>query len=171
MEDWVIEKERLYRSQLPFEQYFVLYLLFHKEIGDLDRMFPFEGEQDVLLHLQANNYVRIEGHCWKSIVITFKVKELFSDTVDMKPEKVVGFETFWKMYHAITKKPKVDKSPAEKYWKKLSPQEKQKAVNSKVLEDYCNNVDFKYRKKARTYLADKNFDDEWTVSKKKVNRM
>lgn len=70
------------------------------------------------------------------------------------------FTEFWNKYHKITEKPKTDKEATLKYWKKLNPDEKQKAIDK--IEFYFNSVsEKKYLKKARTYLSDKNFNDEF----------
>lgn len=77
------------------------------------------------------------------------------------------FEKFWDSYHFITGMEKTDKEPALKYWKKLTQTEKQKAFD--MINAYNNSIsDKKYIKKARTYLADKNFNDEYSVNKKSV---
>jgi len=72
----------------------------------------------------------------------------------------VDFELFWNSYHRITEKVKTDKEAAEKYWKKLTPTEKELAINN--IQRYADSVSEKqYMKKARTYLSDKNFNDEF----------
>lgn len=81
-----------------------------------------------------------------------------------KEEKVLFFD-FWDKFHLITKKPKTDKENTEKYWKKLKGSEKQKAYDN--IEKYSNTIsDKKYIKKARTYLSDKNFNDEFQEARK-----
>lgn len=73
------------------------------------------------------------------------------------------FENFWNRYHSVTGKPKTDKEPAKKYWKKLNKLERGKAVqNIKPYFDSLN--DKQYCKKARTYLSDKNYNDEFKQS-------
>jgi len=69
------------------------------------------------------------------------------------------FEKFWTDYHSITKSPKTDKEPAFKKWKKLNNAEKEKACE-KIKDYYDSLKDKGYCKKARTYLYDKNFNDE-----------
>jgi len=70
------------------------------------------------------------------------------------------FETFWIAYHSITSMKKTDRNAAEKYWKKLTDQERVKAQEN--ITPYYNSIkDKKYIKKARTYLNDKNFNDEF----------
>jgi hypothetical protein len=70
------------------------------------------------------------------------------------------FESFFTNYHNITKQPKTDKEASFREWKKLTKQEQIKA-NEKVNEYYNSLSDKKYVKKARTYLKDKNFNDEF----------
>ena len=85
-----------------------------------------------------------------------------------KNEKKKEFEIFWNEYHSLTKKPKEDKIPAEKYWNKLTTFEKEKALSS--IKYYSKtNQDSKYLKKARTYLSDKCFNNEFTTVKVKPN--
>lgn len=72
---------------------------------------------------------------------------------------------FWDSYHQITGLTKTDKEAAFKYWNKLKPDEQQKAIDN--ISAYYNSLnDKKYCKKARTYLADKNFNDEFKQSKR-----
>jgi hypothetical protein len=70
------------------------------------------------------------------------------------------FESFFTYYHNITKQSKTDKEASFREWKKLTKQEQMKA-NEKVNEYYNSLSDKKYVKKARTYLKDKNFNDEF----------
>lgn len=76
-----------------------------------------------------------------------------------------GFEKFWDTFHTITKRKKEDKEPAFKYWKKLNIKEREKANNNIKPYFECLN-DKKYCKKARTYLSDKNFNDEFDIKPK-----
>lgn len=84
-----------------------------------------------------------------------------NDTVN-EPENVEAeFSLFWDSYHTISGMIKTDKDSAEKHWKKLKKEEQQKAIdNIKPYYDSLN--DKKFCKKARTYLSDKNFNDEFT---------
>jgi hypothetical protein len=82
-----------------------------------------------------------------------------------KAEKI-DFNIFWDSYHSITGIIKSDKDAAEKYWKKLKREDQQKAIDNIKL--YYNSLpDKKYCKKARTYLSDKNFNDEFEVTERK----
>ena len=79
------------------------------------------------------------------------------------------FDNFWNQYHEITNLQKTDKEPTLKYWNKLSKSNKQKAIDN--IKNYYNSLnDKKYCKKARTYLRDKNFNDDFK-SETKVLRM
>jgi hypothetical protein len=79
------------------------------------------------------------------------VKEKYND---------VGFLIFWDEYHYITGLNKTDKEAALKYWKSLNKKEQRTAVLN--IQNYYDNLnDKKYCKKARTYLSDKNFNDEF----------
>lgn len=84
-------------------------------------------------------------------------KELKND----KKEKnnIDSFFLFWEHYHKTTGKQKTDKDSAIKYWNKLSITEQRKAYV--MVKPYFDSLqDKKYCKKARTYLADKNYNDE-----------
>lgn len=75
------------------------------------------------------------------------------------------FELFWEHYHENTGIAKTDKEAAFKYWKKLTIDEMRLAYG--MVQDYKRSIDNpKYIKKARTYLRDKNFNDELRSSKK-----
>jgi len=75
-----------------------------------------------------------------------------------------NFSVFWDLYHKITGKSKSDKIPTEKHWNKLNKSEKEKAIDK--IQDYYKSIKNKdYIKKARTYLSDKNFNDEFVIKK------
>ncbi|BES63060.1 hypothetical protein [Dysgonomonas capnocytophagoides] len=72
-----------------------------------------------------------------------------------------SFESFFDEYHKITKLNKSDKAAALKKWKTLTVSERTKALEN--IYNYYNSLsDKKYCKKARTYLNDKNFNDEFS---------
>ena len=82
--------------------------------------------------------------------------------------KAEEFTFFWDKYHKITKLPKTDKEPCFGYWKKLNAEEKTKAVLN--IHEYYNFLsDKKYCKKARTYLRDKSFNDEFKKPNQPTN--
>ncbi|MCK5022765.1 MAG: hypothetical protein KAS04_01195 [Candidatus Aenigmarchaeota archaeon] len=72
------------------------------------------------------------------------------------------FEIFWNTYHMITGKLKTDKDDALKYFSKLTDAERIKAFE--MIQLYSKSADKQYIKKARTYLSDKNFNDEFNKS-------
>jgi DNA-dependent RNA polymerase auxiliary subunit epsilon len=75
-------------------------------------------------------------------------------------EDIIEFSFFWDPYHVITGILKSDKDSALKYWNKLKSDEQQKAIDN--IQSYYDSLsDKKYCKKARTYLSDKNFNDEF----------
>lgn len=78
-------------------------------------------------------------------------------------EIINNISSFWDSYHAITGLRKTDLQAAQKYWDKLSDIERQKAIDN-IKPYYDSLKDKKYCKKARTYLADKNFNDEFKVN-------
>ncbi len=88
--------------------------------------------------------------------------EAFNDGVASTKEAPddTDFNGFWGAYHDITGLPMSDKEAARRYWKALSGVQKNKAVES--IYPYFNSLkDKKYCKKARTYLRDRNFNDEF----------
>ncbi len=90
-----------------------------------------------------------------------------NDTVTERGNEEPAFLVFWDSYHAITGLVKSDKEASVKHWKKLKETEKQKAIENINL--YFNSLsDKKYCKKARTYLSDKNFNDEFKPKPKFV---
>lgn len=77
-----------------------------------------------------------------------------------------GFDIFWKEYHTITKHKEVAKDPAFKKWKALTNAERAKAVQNIV--PYYNSTGGQYMVIARTYLADKRFNDEMTPHQQQI---
>ena len=70
------------------------------------------------------------------------------------------FEKFFDSYHTICNIPRTDKEAAFKHWRKLNESEKRLAIEK--IKAYYNSVQNKqYLKKSRTYLSDKNFNDEF----------
>nr|WP_297169391.1 hypothetical protein [uncultured Dysgonomonas sp.] len=75
---------------------------------------------------------------------------------------IISFENFFDEYHKITKLKKSDKDAALKKWKQLNKSEQKKALDN--IQNYYDSLsDKKYCKKARTYLNDKNFNDEFSA--------
>lgn len=109
---------------------------------------------------------------WERLLYIKIIEDDDGNIIDIEPRqkltnlfpqsKGVEFDTFWDNWHEITGKPKTDRAPAEKKWKRLTNKEKQKALDN--IENYFESLnDKKYCKKARTYLEDKNFNDEFSV--------
>jgi hypothetical protein len=94
--------------------------------------------------------------------------ELRKKTTDLFPEdKGVEFDEFWTAYHTITGLRPTDKEPARKYWRRMTIKEKNKAI--KAIKPYFDSLnDKRYCKKARTYLDDKNFNDEFKSTQVKT---
>jgi len=85
---------------------------------------------------------------------------------DKDKDKESLFNDFWGKYHTTTNQPKTDREPALKYWNKLPVEEMQKAINNISLY-YTSLPDSgkgKFPKKARTYLSDKNYNDEYDLN-------
>ena len=72
----------------------------------------------------------------------------------------VTFETFWKKYHDITQRSKVNIGRARREWKRLSAHERNLAL-AQIDEYYDNLVNVKFCMLAATYLADKAFLNEY----------
>ncbi len=90
--------------------------------------------------------------------------EIEDEIEDEDEGKKIEFSLFWDLYHSITALKKTDNDATLKYWKKLSLKDQQKAIDN--IHPYFDSLnDKKYCKKARTYLADKNFNDEFIAAK------
>jgi len=75
-------------------------------------------------------------------------------------KRVVNFDQFFDKYHLVCKLRKTDKEAAKKHFKTLKNSEKLAAFNN--IEKYYNSIsDKRYVHKARTYLSNKLFNDEF----------
>lgn len=167
MDNWNIERKIFISSNLDVLSYLILYLLYNQQYRDLESILIREyGNIDVLSrlpvlnNLQNNLYIRIEDeNDSKSIILTDKSEGIFKTDTNT-------FEVFWDKYHKALKMPKTDKEPALKKWKKLSSDEKSKAISS--IPAYTNHVRKvqQYAHKARTYLEDKLFNNEYSIKPK-----
>lgn len=94
------------------------------------------------------------------------IKDIINDS-DEKFQDVINFNQFWDSYHEVTGLKKTDMQPAKKHWRRLTKKERKSALEN--IEPYFNSLPVyttgKPVKKARTYLADKNFNDEFEVKK------
>lgn len=112
----------------------------------------YEGDLlHVLLALQAKLYIKVEEDKY---FLRKKTTDLFPEEND------VSFDSFWNEYHKISGTPKSDKEAAYKHWRRLRKFERNKAFEK--IQEYVTSVrDKRFIKKARTYLSDKNFNDEF----------
>lgn len=127
-----------------------------------------EGENILDYSWSAGSSVKVdlellEANLWiksteDGYVLREKGRKLFEDSKDL-----YTFDQFWDEYHRITKLPKSDKDAALKYWKRLKGKERVLAYEN--ISNYYNSLnDKKYCRKARTYLDNKNFNDEFKQS-------
>ena len=120
----------------------------------------------MLESLQNKLYLKIQGEEFEELICREKAELLFSD-------KGVTFEEFWNIYHTITHLPKTDNKPAKSKWNRLTKGKKKLAIDN--IQSYYDSLsDKKYCKKARTYLEDENFmdefksrqdEDDWTIDR------
>lgn len=82
-----------------------------------------------------------------------------------KKDTTVDFEDFWNKYHKLTGKPKRDKEPALKIWKKMSNSDRVKALEK--ISEYSRTNELTYLKMAKNYLSNKAFNDELRPMKSK----
>ena len=107
----------------------------------------------MLESLQNKLYIKIQGDSFEELVYREKANQLFA-------EKGVTFEEFWDVYHTITHLPKTDLKPTKLKWNRLTKGKKRKAIaNIRLYYESLN--DKKYCKKARTYLEDEAFENEF----------
>lgn len=107
----------------------------------------------VLESLQNRLYLKITGDNFEELVCRDKADLLFAD-------KGNSFEEFWDLYHTITHLPKTDLKPAKTKWNRLTKGKKKKAIaNIRLYYESLN--DKRYCKKARTYLEDEAFENEF----------
>lgn len=71
------------------------------------------------------------------------------------------FEFFWNEYHKISGLPKTERERSKEIWIQLTKEERLSATDK--IKPYVNSCNPKYIKKARTYLSDKNFNDEFEM--------
>ena len=76
--------------------------------------------------------------------------------------RLAGFDDFFTKYNKTLGIPRTDLNAAKKHWLRLTDDEKKRATDN--IEAYKNSLrDVRYCHKARTYLSDKHFDDEFVV--------
>lgn len=107
----------------------------------------------VIKSLQKKLYLKDNGEEFEDLILRDKANKLFK-------VETIKFEEFWDKYHSITKLPKTDLQPAKKRWNILTVKDKKLAIAN--INNYFNSLtDPMYCKKARTYLTDKNYLDEF----------
>lgn len=159
MQDLIINVKLFEKSGLSLEKFVYLQILVEEIEHDFDYSQFFSVPTNVVLsELERGMYIKvIDGQVFprQGALDLFGVKQ--NDTT---------FEEFWERYHQITGKPKTDKNPAEKHFRRLTKKQKKQALD--MIEPYFNSLnDSRYCKKARTYLADKNFQDEYLTEHSK----
>jgi len=108
---------------------------------------------NVLESLQNKLYIKIQGEEFEELICREKAELLFS-------EKGITFEEFWDLYHKTTHLPKTDNKPARSKWSRLTKGKKKLAIDN-IRAYYDSLSDKRYCKKARTYLEDENFMDQF----------
>src|SRR5574344_380271 len=111
---------------------------------------------NVLESLQNKLYIKIQGEEFEELICRKEAELLFS-------EKGITFEEFWDLYHTITNLPKTDNKPARSKWNRLTKSKKKLAIDN-IRAYYDSLSDKRYCKKARTYLEDENFMDEFKIN-------
>ena len=157
-----IDLKKIETSELTIYEFCLLYIIVQEGTHILKEIYEYSSSEEeknlkiLLESLEEKLFIKIleeEGE----VDLRNKSLELFNINSS------VSFEEFWDKYHSITGKPKTDKTPAEKKWKRLTKKEKQTAIDK--IQDYFYSIsDRKFCKKARTYLEDKNFNDEFKDS-------
>ena len=157
----VIDLDNLKKSNIFVEEYLYLQLI-NEGFNPLD--FNWSVGKAVITDLEL-----LEQNLWikkveEGYILRDKGKQLFESSIS-----TITFDEFWENYHRITGLPKTDKEAAKTKWKRLSNKERNKAdENIQAYYDSLN--DKKYCRKARTYLENKNFNDEFinNISQRRV---
>lgn len=139
--------------------YFYLYAIITEDeslLNHIKNKLTSKRHNQVLTELQSNGYIKLNAD------FTWKARQKFVNLQrKIKPE--IDFDVFWHKYHKVTKLKKTDLQAALKHWSKLTNNEKELALNN--IQPYFNSLPTystgKPVKKARTYLSDKNFNDEF----------
>jgi len=167
-----------YEKMLAVVQNYGLFIIENEEFffskSLLNRMKHLENKREQARHAgimsgRARKAQAIE----KGTVVQHPFYERSTDVEQGKERKVEKikdkeFEVFWDKYHSITGLTKTDKEPALKHWLALTIEERDKAIS--MIDSYYYSIsDIKYCKKARTYLADKTFNDEFVSMPNRPN--
>jgi hypothetical protein len=148
-----IDLKKLKESGLFLEDYFVLALI---NSGKNPEEYLI-SDKNISHNLELEMWVKSTEEGYE---LRGKGRELFESKAS------VTFEEFWNHYHTVTHLAKTDRAAAEKYWKRLKSKEKELAVE-KVQAYYNSLNDKKFCRKARTYLENKNFNDEFKIKEVK----
>lgn len=130
---------------------------------------------DVKISILGKDYQSIQNSYQSVLNTLLKYEvEVLEEEEEIEEEVIENvFNIFWDSFHSITNQPKTDLKPSKGYWDKLSNEDKQKAIDN--IQPYYDNIkDYgkgKMPKKARTYLSDKNFNDEFTINKITPNKI
>lgn len=131
-----------------------------EEMGvDIEKAFP------SIRVTESDSPLGTEQWCEDLISIEFDDLSQKAESIERPSSKKIitkedSFEEFWARYHKITGMPKTDRDSALKYWKRLTKEEEKKAVAS--IQQYKDSCRIGFIKKARTYLHDKNFNDQFS---------
>jgi hypothetical protein len=147
-----IDLKLLKKSGLFLEEFVIMAL-----INSGENIEEYHYSKHILQNLEDNMYIKLSENNW---LLRGKGRELFESKAS------VTFEEFWNHYHTVTHLAKTDRAAAEKYWKRLKSKEKELAIE-KVQAYYNSLNDKKFCRKARTYLENKNFNDEFKVKEVK----
>lgn len=126
----------------------------------------YDRYQEVFSTTDTQNDTPPENQTTQYQYSTDNKQELKNNKNDKKKDNSNAFELYWDEYHKQTGKSKTDKLPAQKIWEKLNEGEKQSAIDK--IDEYSKTNESKYLKKARTYLQDKSFNDEFISKGKKL---
>ena len=159
----MINIEKYIKTGLSPNAYFILQAMILKdsELSDyIETIIDKFNYMQALEELESNQYIKIQGN---NLVSRQKLL-----TLQNKISPEIDFDKFWDNYHEITGQKKTDLQASLKYWNKLSKHEKKLALNN--ISDYYSSLPMystgKPVKKARTYLNEKNFNDEFEVKTK-----
>lgn len=157
---------KLKKNDLTPNEYCILYCIANNK--DITWLNPELQEDNELL---KKILLKLESKLWIKIVNNQVYLREKSQQTDLLGEKDPTFEEFWDSYKLITGLPKTDAASAKKYWNKLSGKKKKLALNN--IEPFFLSLNqpkgSKYIKKARTYLSDENFMDEFNVKNKIIS--
>lgn len=155
--------ETFKKLKLTPNQFTLLYALIYED----DALYKISCYGEDLWQLQSLGYIKLDNDN-KAI--------LRKKALDLKGTDEVAFELFWSKYHEVTALKKTDLQASLKYWTKLSKLDKQKAFDN--IQAYYDSLPIyatgKPIKKARTYLNDRNFNDEFEIKrdkKRSLNKM